>query len=44
MEHLDETEIKTEIADISKRIRSIVETIKEFEPDPEGSDDPKQES
>jgi hypothetical protein len=44
MEHLDENDIITEINDISKRIQSIVETIKEFEPDPEESEDPNQAS
>ena len=44
MKHLDETEIKTEIDDIAKRIRSIVETIKEFDPEQEGNDDSNEES
>jgi hypothetical protein len=44
MEHLDETKIKSEIDDIAKRIQSIVQTIKEFEPDQTADDDPKEES
>ena len=44
MEHQDETKIKAEIDDISKRIQSIVQTLKEFDPDQEGNEDPKEKS
>lgn len=44
MAYPDESTIKAEIDDISKRIQSIVETLKEFEPDQEANEEPKEES
>jgi len=44
MEHLDDLEIKAEIDVIEKRIRSIVQTIKELDSDQEGEQDSREQS